>query len=223
MDFYIGVILPLAFDYAPEYTANCDGTLLPISTNAAMYSLLGVVWGGDPTLNFNLPDLRGRIPVGCNAASMGNYNQRIGVMNSTTKLGINAAGYVQLNSANMPLHTHQTAFAGTAATITPTVSVNVQVSGTKATQSDPRGNMIAFSTDPNAGGDDLTYIPAASSTDSGNLAGVNVATTGSNYTPQGAVQIGASGNPTPSPINVMPPLGFVRYVIVNCGIYPVKP
>lgn len=63
-DPFLGEISLVAFSYAPQGWALCDGRLLPISQNEALYSLLGVVYGGDGVSTFALPDLRGRSPVG---------------------------------------------------------------------------------------------------------------------------------------------------------------
>jgi microcystin-dependent protein len=63
-DYYIGEIRAFACDYAPQDWALCDGSLLPVQQNAALYSLLGTQYGGDGKINFALPDLRGRVPVG---------------------------------------------------------------------------------------------------------------------------------------------------------------
>lgn len=63
VDPYIGEIQLFAFDYAPKGWALCNGQLLPINQNQALFSLLGVAYGGNGTTNFALPDLRGRIPI----------------------------------------------------------------------------------------------------------------------------------------------------------------
>lgn len=60
---YIGEIQMFAGNFAPRNYAFCDGTLLQISQNTAMFSILGTTYGGDGRTTFGLPDLRGRIPV----------------------------------------------------------------------------------------------------------------------------------------------------------------
>lgn len=62
-DQYIGEIRMFSGDYAPEGWAKCDGQRLPITGNEALFSLLGITYGGDGVTNFALPDLRGRIPI----------------------------------------------------------------------------------------------------------------------------------------------------------------
>jgi len=60
---FIGQIQTFGFDFAPRGWAFCDGQLLPISENSALFSLLGTTYGGDGRTTFGLPDLRGRVPI----------------------------------------------------------------------------------------------------------------------------------------------------------------
>ena len=60
---FIGVIRYFAFNFAPRQWASCDGQLLAIGQNDALFSLIGTVYGGDGQTTFALPDLRGRLPV----------------------------------------------------------------------------------------------------------------------------------------------------------------
>ncbi|WP_085317907.1 phage tail protein [Derxia lacustris] len=61
---FIGEIRMVGFNYAPFGWAFCDGSLVPISQNNALFALLGTTFGGNAQTNFGLPDLRGRAPVG---------------------------------------------------------------------------------------------------------------------------------------------------------------
>lgn len=90
----------------PNGWANCDGQILPISSNQALFSLLGTTYGGDGRTTFALPDLRGRVAVG----QGGNYP--IGSAGG-------AAGVV-LTMDQMPAHTHQAlCAAGTGSAASP--------------------------------------------------------------------------------------------------------
>lgn len=60
MDPFIGQIQPFGFNFAPRGWSKCDGQLLAISSNTALFSLLGTTFGGDGRTTFGLPDLRGR-------------------------------------------------------------------------------------------------------------------------------------------------------------------
>jgi microcystin-dependent protein len=62
-DFFIGEIKIMAFNYAPRFWAQCNGQLLPISQNQALFALLGTQYGGNGQTNFALPDFRGRTPL----------------------------------------------------------------------------------------------------------------------------------------------------------------
>lgn len=53
----------MSFNHAPRGWAMCDGQLLPINQNRALFSILGTTYGGDGQVTFGLPDLRGRVPV----------------------------------------------------------------------------------------------------------------------------------------------------------------
>lgn len=97
MEPFIAEIKLFAGNFAPRGWAFCEGQLLPISQNQALFSLVGTIWGGDGRTTFGLPDLRGRVPVGAgNGAGLGTIanGQRFG------------RDQVQLTEANMPAHNH---------------------------------------------------------------------------------------------------------------------
>ncbi|MDZ8106682.1 MAG: tail fiber protein [Nostoc sp. DedQUE12a] len=60
---FLGEIKMTSFGYAPKGWALCNGQLLPINQNQALFSILGTTYGGNGTTNFALPDLRGRVPM----------------------------------------------------------------------------------------------------------------------------------------------------------------
>jgi microcystin-dependent protein len=60
---FIGEIKPFAFDFAPRGWALCNGQLLPINQNQALFSLLGTMYGGNGQTTFALPNLQGRTPM----------------------------------------------------------------------------------------------------------------------------------------------------------------
>lgn len=107
MDPYIGEIRLFAGSYAPENWHLCDGTLLPISGNEALFSLIGTSYGGDGRTTFGLPDLRSRV---CISQGQGtNLTNRTLAQNGGTET-------VTLTEASMPSHTHTLNSAGTNAT-----------------------------------------------------------------------------------------------------------
>lgn len=94
---FIGEMIMVAFDYAPKGWASCNGQLLSISQNQALFSLLGTTYGGNGVTTFALPDLRSRVPIGFgNGAGLPSYSlgEAAGVENVT------------LLSANLPAHNH---------------------------------------------------------------------------------------------------------------------
>jgi microcystin-dependent protein len=60
---FLSEIRMMSFVFAPKGWALCNGQLLPINQNQALFSLLGTTFGGDGRVNFALPDLRGRVPI----------------------------------------------------------------------------------------------------------------------------------------------------------------
>src|SRR5881397_1903856 len=63
MDPFVAEIRILPFNFAPKGWAFCDGQILPLSQNTALFSLLGTTYGGDGKSNFALPDLQGSAPM----------------------------------------------------------------------------------------------------------------------------------------------------------------
>ena len=64
MDPYIGELRLFGFTFAPVGWALCNGQVLSISQNAALFSILGTQYGGNGTSNFALPNLQGQVPIG---------------------------------------------------------------------------------------------------------------------------------------------------------------
>ena len=64
MEAYLGTILPVGFNFAPYGWQMCQGQILPISQYSALFSLLGINFGGNGQSNFGLPDLQGRMAMG---------------------------------------------------------------------------------------------------------------------------------------------------------------
>jgi len=97
MDPFIGQIQDFGFNFAPKGWALCDGKLLSIAQNTALFSLLGTQFGGDGKTTFGLPDLRGRIPVGQGQGpGLSDYavGEVYGIENETLSL------------QEMPIHNH---------------------------------------------------------------------------------------------------------------------
>lgn len=97
MDPFIAQIVMFAGNFAPRGWAYCDGQLLAISQNTALFSLIGTMYGGDGRTTFGLPDMRGRTPIHPGSGpGLSTYNQGPG----------GGQQQVYLNITNLPSHTH---------------------------------------------------------------------------------------------------------------------
>jgi microcystin-dependent protein len=96
MNPFLGQILMVAFNFAPIGWALCNGQLMAINQNQALFSLLGTTYGGDGRTNFALPNLQGRVPVHMGSNGSGNYV--LGQMGG--------AESVALSINNLPSHNH---------------------------------------------------------------------------------------------------------------------
>ncbi len=97
MEGTIGTIMMFAGNFAPKAWAYCAGQLLSISSNTALFSILGTTYGGDGRTTFGLPDLQGRVAVGAGQGpglSFYNLGQSSGAETAT------------MTAASMPAHTH---------------------------------------------------------------------------------------------------------------------
>lgn len=94
---FIGQIMAVGFNFAPRGWAMCNGQLLPISQNDALFALIGTTYGGDGQTTFALPDLRSRIAIH-QGQGPGLTNRPIGQASGTET--------VTLVTNQMPSHTH---------------------------------------------------------------------------------------------------------------------
>jgi len=121
LEAYLGSIHMFGGNFAPRGYAFCQGQLMSISQNSALFSLLGTTYGGNGQTNFALPDLRGRAPVG-QGPGLGLNPVDIGQMSG--------AASVTLLTTNMPAHTHAT-----------TVTINAAADGRPGSTS-PAGSVL---------------------------------------------------------------------------------
>jgi len=128
MEGTIGEIRLFAGTFAPKYWAFCQGQMLGIAQNTALYSIVGTTYGGNGTTTFALPDLRGRVPVGTGQGP-GLPAVSLGKMAGTPN--------VTLLLSNLPAHSHF-----------------LQVSNLPGDSTDPSNNFPAVLND--ASGQDAT-------------------------------------------------------------------
>ncbi len=111
---YLGEIRNFGFNFAPVGWALCQGQLLSISQNSALFSLLGTMYGGNGVTTFGLPDLRGRMPLGFGQGpGLNNYVQGEAAGSET----------VTLLGTQMPSHNHTVAGSSTPTGKSPAGSV----------------------------------------------------------------------------------------------------
>lgn len=123
MEGTIGEIRMFAATFAPKSWSYCDGSIIAIRSNTALFSILGTTYGGDGQTTFALPDLRGRVAVGAGNSTSG----------SVYVLGQKAGATSRvLTSSNLPPHTH----TGVANVVIPALSEG-------GTLADPNGNHLA--------------------------------------------------------------------------------
>jgi microcystin-dependent protein len=227
MESFIGTIMPVAFNFAPQGWALCNGQLLSISQNSALFALLGTYYGGDGQTTFGLPDLRGRVAVGQgqgpNAAAV--QMGELSGSNATT-MTLNGAGTVTLTTANMPAHKHGASFSGTGAT---PLAVTVNVNSASGTSLAPAEGSYLGAVKMSGPGPTASLYVAGQPTTSVALGSGTVTATGTaGGITGGTVEVdnNGSGQPVSMPVSVsgqtslMQPFTGVNYIICVNGIFP---
>ncbi|SIT13104.1 Microcystin-dependent protein [Roseivivax lentus] len=148
---FVGQITMFAGNFAPRGWAFCDGQLIAVSQNDALFSLLGTIYGGDGRTTFALPDMRGRLPV----------HQGTGPGLSDRKIGAKGGQeYETLTIQEMATHSHS--FHANTAT---------------ATSPNPQGNLLAEGAGVNfynTATPDQTMNPAAIASAGGSQSHINL-------------------------------------------------
>ena len=127
MEPFIGQICLFGFNYAPRGWATCDGQIIPIAQNSALFALLGTTYGGNGQTTFALPDLRGRVAIH-QGQGPGLSQHTMGEMSGSEQ--------VTLLQTQMPQHNHL-----------------MQVSDQPASQSSPANHILAV---PGVNGEPLS-------------------------------------------------------------------
>ena len=135
-DPFIGSVSMFAGNFAPRGWALCDGQLLPISSNAALFSLLGTTYGGDGRTTFALPDLRGRVPMHPGTGP-GLTPRRLGDSGGSES--------VALSVAELPRHDHPTTGGASGH------DLHLPVTSAAGDATTPGGNLLAAQASPSSG------------------------------------------------------------------------
>jgi microcystin-dependent protein len=200
METFIGQICIFSFNFAPQDWAFCDGRLLQVSQNQALYSLLGITYGGTANQSFALPDLRGRLPIGMGAGP-GLTARNLGV-----KAGQESTVLTTNQVAN---HSHSMSLNGVTATTTVKVATEGGNAGVPASSHYLATGKAALTTLSNY----FNGTPAAPVTLGGVSTQVTIAGGGATTGTTGAGQ----------PVPLLNPVLAINFCIALVGIYPTRP
>ncbi len=212
----MGTIKLFAGNFAPRGFYTCEGQTLSINQNTALFSILGVTYGGDGISTFKLPDLRGAFPTQCTNISGSHPG-------GTYSLGeIGGTQSVVVTANNMPPHSH-TIIKGAGTNLSGSITVNTVVQASTADGASPSpsaaNNALGTTGDVGGSGQPNLYsngtptIPLAGCTSTVNNS-LSFDPTGLQLTPWGT---GAE------PLSTVPPFVAMQYIICYEGIYPSRP
>jgi microcystin-dependent protein len=197
---FIGQIILVPYNFAPRGWAFCNGQLLPIAQNTALFSLLGTTFGGNGQTTFALPDLRGRVPIS-SGQGPGLQDYDLGQ--------VGGAETQTLTVSEMPIHTHQLpahTHQAPAHTHQVTALTDPVSSGT------PTNNLPASSP---RGGANL-YAPPSTNTTT--MASTMIQSGGALDTSSAEPQIQSAGGS--QPFDIRDPYLTLNYCIALEGIFP---
>ena len=189
----MAMIIMFGGNFAPRSWAFCQGQILSIAQNTALFSLLGTTFGGNGQTTFALPDLRGRVPVGT--------GQGPGL--PSINLGeISGAPTTTLLITNMPAHNHTA--------IPASLTVAQSASTAAATTNIPGNGLVPAVLPTIGGGPSATTIKGYAPQD-------NTATLAASAV-TGTISVGIAGGS--QPFSIMQPYTGMNYIIAMEGIYP---
>jgi microcystin-dependent protein len=203
----MGTIMPVAFQFAPQDWQTCQGQNLPVNQYSALFSLLGITFGGSQSQNFNLPDLTGRTIIG-----QGNLNLN-GVVTQYNTGVKGGAVTATLSTANVPLAPHVHPLSSGSAT----ASVNIQATIADADSNVPTGSNVLAGSNGSAGGEAIPvniYGPAGVASNMKTIASGSVSLSG--------LTVGANQGSGATPFNIREPYLPLYYIIAVNGIYPTR-
>lgn len=213
MDANIGLVTDYAFNWAPRGWLACNGQLVNLGNNTALFSLLGTVYGGDGRTTFGVPDLRGRCRMG-QGTGPGLTARALG-----QKIG---EEYHTLTQAEMSAHNHAATFIPTGGSAGVPLTATLRAAVVNATSNTPSDGAYLATTAINAasGNQDkpeYIYYTGATPTQTAALAGLTVSGGGGGIT-GGTVTVGNAGGSTP--FSILSPMQVLNPCICADGIYP---
>lgn len=231
MDCFISTILPWPGTYAPYGFNFCNGTTFTVSQYNAVYALIGTLYGGTANVNFSIPNLKGRVPIGNDFATT-RYQLAATPGNETTTLSI----------ANLAPHFHAAQFTATvtpqtitipatpgSGSITATATTDV-VPGQTGTM-DPVNGDTYYLTGVNPANGPFTKTATPGPGNTATLIGTKVVVDASTYKPTipqssfsinmvsgGNIVVGNTGSATPFS-NIQPSL-VLNFIFALSGLWP---
>ncbi|PKG58749.1 hypothetical protein CXF83_08585 [Shewanella sp. Choline-02u-19] len=213
MEIMLGTSMIFAGNFVPRGWVGCNGQMLSISDNQAIFSVLSNTYGGDARTTFGIPDLRGRAPVGTGRGPGAQVTVNLG-----DKLGRDT---IALDLQHMPTHNHSASFnpqTSPGSKLSATATTTVNAANGKGSQDDAEG---AYWATPQNGSRPATDSYAGTKTTrmASDAVEVDVQITGSGAgITGGTVTVENNGSSVPFPV-WQPTLGL-QYIMSITGIYP---
>lgn len=217
MDPILGQIILWPLAWIPQGWALCDGSLLNVVQNQALFSLLGATYGGDGRTNFALPDLRSRVPMG--AHNVGAVASKEGA--ATAPVTGAASANLTIGVANLPAHTHTATFS--TSTGSSSVDIAIPVNNATGDNNVPGTGLVLGKGTAGANPAKVYSSVAANAT----LKPFSVSVPAAGGTVANANTGG--GQPLPVSLNMtgtvstLQPSLSLNYIIAVQGIYPMRP
>lgn len=203
MEGTIGEIRMFAGNFAPRTWAFCEGQLMSIAENNALFAVIGTIYGGDGRTTMAMPDFRGRAPIGVGQGPGLPYfpqAQRGGATQHTMSLN------------EMPSHTHTAQAAGGAGSLSGTATAAMKVNNAEGGELNPSGLYLGTTTSSGVYAEEATANTLAADAITVDTSGLSVDVTGLN------VAVDHSGGSLP--FYIMQPYIAMHYIICLTGLFP---
>lgn len=224
MDAFMGCILPVGFNYPPRDWVFCNGQTMQVQQNAALFALLGTMYGGDGQNTYGIPDLRGRSIFGSQQQGPGLANIAQGEKAGTNTHTVISNGSVTITIGpnNLPQHNHPVTVPGSAFTCSSVLNATTAGGTPPGSYGPTAGAMLGNSTGT---GNGVASIYSTTTTPTVALANTSVTTT---LVGNASVTSGNTGNGaaitapviTSANLSNMPPYLGLNYILCTQGIFP---
>jgi microcystin-dependent protein len=210
MEPYLGQVMLWSVPWVPNGWALCNGALLSIAQNSALFALIGTTYGGDGVNTFALPDLRSRVPMGSQQMNV------VGTVSGSPSATVTAtgAGAVSIGVANLPVQNFS-------ATLTATADVSIPADSTTETDSVPGPTLVMAKAAAGLSASKIYSSNASNTT----LKPFTAPVTGT----VAVTSAGAAGTALPVSVSVpvtvstVQPSLTMNYIIALQGIFPSRP